>query len=631
MSLLVANNLTKFYGSDEIFRDVSAEVPHGARIALVGPNGAGKTTLINILIGHDIPTDGTLTRAKDIQMGFLPQNPELVGEHTLWEEQLRAFAHLRKMEARLRQLEADMANPDRHDEAIAEYGPLQAEYELLGGYEYETRIRMVLGGVGFGEADYHMPLSKLSGGQKTRALLARLLLSAPDLLVLDEPTNHLDIQAVEWLEDFLSRFQGAVVAVSHDRYFMDNFAQTIWELEFGHLEIYRGNYSHYIQQRDERRERLLKEYEAQQAFIAKEEAYIRKHMGSRWTAQAKGRQKKLETMKRRGKIIFRPQNRKSMALNMQAELRSGDKVLMTRDLAIGYHDDGQVLLRVPDIVLLRGETAALIGPNGVGKSTFLKTITQKLPPLSGEVGLGANVKIGYFAQAHEELNPDNSILDEILAIKPMPISEARNFLGRFLFSGDDVFRPVRSLSGGERGRVALAKLALSGANLLLLDEPTNHLDIDSQEILQAVLEDFSGTILLVSHDRYLVSALATQIWAAQPGELDVFEGTYAEYVAYRNRRMEQAAQKPSGSADTPNVPANADNTQTLNPYQRQKRLAEVEARITTLEESLRQLTTEIERESAAGNSAKVAELGALYTETERHLEAIMAEWELLAE
>lgn len=633
MSLLVANNLTKFYGPDEIFRDVSVEVARGARIALVGPNGAGKTTLINILVGRDIPTEGTIARAKDLKIGFLPQNPELAGGHTLWEEQLRAFAHLRELEARLRQLENDMADPARHDQALAEYGVLQADYEHQGGYEYETRIRMVLTGVGFDEGDYRMPLNKLSGGQKTRALLARLLLSEPDLLILDEPTNHLDINAVEWLEDFLSRFRGAVLAVSHDRYFMDNFAKTIWELEFGHLEVYGGNYSHYIRQRDERRERLLKEYEAQQSFIAKEEAYIRKHMGSRWTAQAKGRQKKLDTMRRRGKIIVRPQNRKSMALNMQTELRSGDKVLMTRDLAIGYADDGQVLLRVPDIVLLRGETAALIGPNGVGKSTFLKTITQKLPPLEGEVGLGANIKIGYFAQAHEELNPDNSILDEILAIKPMPISDARDFLGRFLFSGDDVFRPVRSLSGGERGRVALAKLALSGANLLLLDEPTNHLDIDSQEILQSVLSDFNGTILLVSHDRYLVSDLATQIWAAQPGELDIFEGTYAEYLAYRSRRVEQVPQKQIGNM--PNGVPKDRETPTkkhgLNPYQLQKRLAEVEARIEALETSLQEITIALEQASAVGDSAKVAELGDLYAQTERDLELMMTEWEILAE
>ena len=508
------------------------------------------------------------------------------------------------------------------------------EFERRGGYTYDTRIRMVLGGLGFDADDYNAPLSQLSGGQKTRALLARLLLEEPDLLVMDEPTNHLDIQAVEWLESFLKDFPGTVLVVSHDRYFMDVYANTIWELDWGQIEVYRGNYSHYVKQRAERLERWQKEYEAQQEFLAKEQDYIRKHMGSRWTAQAKGRLKKLETMKKRGKIIAKPRGeRQDMNLRLQASIRSGDKVLMTENLAIGYHDDGEVLLDVPDIALYRGETAALIGPNGVGKSTFLKTVIGQLDPLQGQSEIGASVEVGYFAQAHEKLNPDNDLITEIIDVQVMKISEARIYLGQYLFTGEDVFRKVATLSGGERGRLALAKLSLSGANLLLLDEPTNHLDIDSQEVLQEVLALFTGTILLVSHDRYLIDVLATQIWAASPGAMEVFNGTYREYLAARNKR-EMAAAKSSSSngqsaTKTPSQPAQKKHG--LNPHQLKKRLAQVEDQIHALETQLDELTAAIGEASAAGDADKVRELGAAYTQAEADLETIISEWELLAE
>jgi len=634
MSLLNATQLAKFYGPDEVFSNISIEIPNQGRVALVGPNGAGKTTLLNILTGIDNPSNGTIHIAKEKRIGFLPQRPELVGEHTLWEEQLNAFADLRVMEARLSELEHDMADPDKHDAALAAYGPLQEEFERLGGYTYESRIKQVLAGVGFTPDDYDMHLPQLSGGQKTRALLSRLLLESPDLLVLDEPTNHLDIYAVEWLEKYLRDFPGGVLAVSHDRYFMDNFASIIWEMDWGTLETYRGNYSHYVQQRAERHERHLKEFESQQEFLQKEQAFIRKHMGSRGTAQAKGRLKRLETMKKRGKIISKPRSeRKDMNLRLQASIRSGDKVMMTHDLAVGYPDDEQPLFEVPDITLYRGETAALIGPNGVGKSTFLKTAIGDLDPLSGDVEVGASVEVGYFAQAHEMLDPENNLLDEIYRVQQMQISEARSYLAQYLFTGEDVFRKVGTLSGGERGRLALAKLSLAGANLLLLDEPTNHLDIDSQEVLQEVLEHFSGTILLVSHDRYIIDALATQIWSAQPGDLQVFKGTYREYLNDKRKReeAEKAAALEAANATNGNGAQAAPKRHGLNPYQLKKRLAEVEDQIHALETRLEELNTEIAEASAAGDAAKVSDLGAEYTQTEHDLETIMEEWEILAE
>ncbi|HUN07810.1 MAG TPA: ABC-F family ATP-binding cassette domain-containing protein [Aggregatilineales bacterium] len=642
MSLLTATNLAKSFGADDIFDSISLEIPHRARVALVGPNGAGKTTLLNLLIGADVPDEGSIALARGTRIGFLPQRPELHGDHILWEEMLAAFTDLRRMENRLRDLEHDLADPAKHDSALAAYGDLQHRFEEAGGYLYETRIKTVLNGLGFKPEQYQVPLGRLSGGQKTRALLGRLLLDSPDLLVLDEPTNHLDIQAVEWLEGFLKDFPGAVLAVSHDRYFMDAFASTVWEMDFGTLETYRGNYSHYVQQREERYERRQKEYEAQQEFLAKEMDYIRRNIAGQNTRQAKGKLRRLETMKKRGKLLTRPRNRQTMNLNMNESMRSGNKVITTVNVAVGYADAPAPLFTVPDLTLWRGEVAALIGPNGVGKSTFLKTILGQLPPLGGEVKIGASVEIGYFAQAHELLNPNRTIIDTIMDASGMNPAEARNFLGPFLFQGDDVFRSIGTLSGGERGRVALAKLALSGANLLLLDEPTNHLDIDSQEMLQNVLAGFNGTILLVSHDRYLIDALATQIWAAAPGQMEVFEGTYTEWMAAKAAKaasdpLPVPGKKPSANGDQPSAQPVSSNLKPetkkhgLNPYQLQKRVAKVEEQIEKLESKVAELEAALTAASTNGEYTKVESLGAQYTQAEADLHAAMAEWEQLME
>ncbi|MEP6986136.1 MAG: ribosomal protection-like ABC-F family protein [Chloroflexota bacterium] len=637
MSLLTATNLAKSYGPDDIFDSISIEIPYRSRIALVGPNGAGKTTLLNLLVGHDTPSEGNISIAKGTRIGFLPQRPELAGDHTIWEEMLNAFTDIRRMESKLRELEDKLSDPDSHESVLEQYGELQHRFEQQDGYTYENRIKQVLQGLGFKTGDYDHRLPKLSGGQRTRVLLGRLLLDAPDLLVLDEPTNHLDIEAVEWLESFLREFSGAVLAVSHDRYFMDEFATTVWELDFGMLESYRGNYSHYTRQREERYERRATEFATQQEFLAKEMDYIRRNIAGQNTRQARGKLRRLETMKKRGKLLTRPRTRKNLNLNMNAGMRSGDKVLMTTDVSVGYADADQPLFSVPDITLWRGDVAALIGPNGVGKSTFLKTMIGQLAPLEGEARLGASVDIGYFAQAHELLNPKNSIIDEIMNTKPMTPAQARNFLGPFLFQGDDVFRPIETLSGGERGRVALAKLALSGANLLLLDEPTNHLDIDSQEVLQNVLAGFDGTILLVSHDRYLVDALATQIWAASPGKLEVFEGTYKEYVAARNTGLPLPTKSQNTDSNNAKIPVvsttsngNGAKKKGSN-FKLDKQIAAAEAKVHTLEAKLTELTVAIDKASKEGNAALINKLGVQYGEAESALESAMNEWAELAE
>jgi ATP-binding cassette subfamily F protein 3 len=633
MSIISAHNLSKSFGPDEIFAGVSVEIAHRARIALVGPNGAGKTTLLNILAGFDAPNEGGVTRKRGLRIGYLPQRPETASELTLWDEQLLAFAALREDEARLARLSEHLADATKdaaeHDRLLQDYGELQEQFEAAGGYTYEHRIRTVLHGLGFAPEDYSHPIGLLSGGQKTRALLARLLLEAPGLLALDEPTNHLDIESVEWLEGYLKDFPGAVLVVSHDRYFMDAVATTIWELDFGQIETYRGNYSAYARQREERHARLFKEYEAQQAFIAKEEDYIRRNMAGQNTRQAQGRLKRLERLKR-DDLVLRPRRHRDLGLRLSTTVRSGDLVLRTRGLVVGYE---QPLFSAPDLTLRRGEVAALIGPNGVGKSTFVKTIVEQIAPLAGQVVVGAAVQIGYFAQAHERLDPAQTLLDAVTSAKPMPLSQARSYLGGYLFEEDDVFRPISTLSGGERGRVALALLALSGANFLILDEPTNHLDIASQEALQNVLLDFPGTILVVSHDRYLIDALATQIWSVSPGRLDVFEGTYSEFLAAREKARLEAIERTAaanGAKQAASRPA-AVRKHGLSARELAQRISEAEALITDLETQLETLTADLERASMDGDAERVRALGEAYAQAETELAAAMAEWERLAD
>ena len=648
MSILTTSNVSKYFAADEVFSDINIEIPHGAKIALVGPNGAGKTTLIRILIGLDDPSvnpdtgiAGNVFRSKGLSIGFLPQRPELAGSHILWDELMSAFDELRRREAELHDLADKMGDSSRTDadDVIERYGRLQHEFELAGGYDYETKIKQVLQGLGFVPEDYHKPIGQLSGGQKTRAFLGKLLLESPDLLVLDEPTNHLDINAVEWLESFLNGWKGALVVVSHDRYFMDNVVNVIWELDWQRIETYRGNYSHYVKQREERHARRLAEYEIQQEFIEKQEEYIRRNMAGQNTRQAKGRLKRLDRLKR-DELITRPRQSRELHLNLQANVRSGDKVLMTKDLQVGY-PDGKSLFTVPDLTLYRGEVAAVIGPNGVGKTTLIKTLLNQLEPKHGTSKLGAQVKIGYFAQAHELLHDENSLLDELLTVKDIPISTARDYLAKFLFTGEDVFRPISTLSGGERGRIALAKLALGGANFLMLDEPTNHLDIPAQEVLQAVLAEFEGTILMVSHDRYLINALATQIWSATPGKFDLFEGTYQEYIAAREQERQkrlavQADQKAlEKGRPLPSASHNGGKAQTttgkpsLSTREREKRIAQVEQRIQQLELQLVQLSGDLGVASSAGKVDKVRDLGIAYNETQIELDAKMIEWEEL--
>lgn len=664
MSLITVTNLSKSFGPVDLFSGISFAVPKGARLALVGPNGCGKTTLLRILIGLDEPSGGTSSHAKAVRIGYLPQEAEFEMDGTVWEACISVFSDLIARQAELEKLEAEMSVPEKSDQALARYGPLQHEFERRGGYSYPTRIKQVLTGLGFSTDDYHLPLAHLSGGQRTRAFLGRLLLSDPDLLLLDEPTNHLDIAAVEWLEDYLSQWEGAAVIVSHDRYFLDRVANGILEMAFGATEHYPGNYSAYLQTRELRWEHRRETFEAEKQKLLKDVEYIKKNISGQNVSQAKGKLRRLsrivqaieqvgmdavvnqkwaetaedvaigtspfgpEEAERRVRALRAPKRTlPRLHLNLRPAMRSGELVLQTLNLRVGY--PGRLLFSAPDIVLRRGDCAALIGPNGAGKTTFLKTVLGQLEPLGGEVTLGASLKIGYFAQAHEGLNPENTLIQEIDSIMPnwLP-GQIREYLAKYLFSGDDVFKPVSVLSGGERGRLALAKLALQDTNLLLLDEPTNHLDIPSQEVLEAVLDDYSGTILLVTHDRYLIDALGTQIWEVEPDEstLTLFEGTYSQRRTERERlaglrSVEVSKATPARALRRSVDPAMKEERRRL------ARLQELENKIAALEAELSQIGFRLENPPA--DPAKVAKLGQEYQRVQLEMDGWLVEWENL--
>ncbi len=628
MPLLTAVNLAKSFGPLDLFSDISLSIPHRARIGLVGANGVGKTTLLRILLGSEEPSQGSVMRARGLRMAYLPQEARLESRRSLWQECLTVFGDLIERQAELTRLEAAMSDPLQADFAMKAYGQLQLEFDLLGGYTYETRMRQTLGGLGFRSGDFNRPLGQLSGGQKTRALLAKLLLSNPDLLLLDEPTNHLDIAAVEWLENYLRDWEGGVLIVSHDRYFLDQVVDTIWEMTPA-LEVYRGNYSAYLTQREERYQRRLEEYQDQQEFIEKEEDYIRRNIAGQNTRQAQGRRKRLERLLEETRLAP-PKQPRRLRFQIQFAGRSGDLVLRTANLSVGYHDEGRPLFHAPDLTLKRGECAAIIGPNGAGKTTFLKTLLEQVPPYSGEVRLGASLKIGYFAQAHEDLDPEKTLVDEIEAVAPnwLP-GQIRDYLARFLFSGDDVFKQIRLLSGGERSRLALACLALQGANLLLLDEPTNHLDLPSQEVLQSLLSDFDGTILLVTHDRYLIDALATQIWEVFPDRrsLRVFAGTYSEYKAAL--QVEAAARSAHQTAAAAREKAQRAPRPDRGERKRREKLKNLEAQISELEGKLELLSRRLE--NPPSDPAEVSRLGEEYQQLQHTLEDHLADWAQISE
>lgn len=633
MPLLTTTKLGKSFDPVDIFEDITLSIPYHARMAIVGANGVGKTTLLRILAGEDDPTTGTVHRARGIRIGYLPQEAIKIQEGTLWSSCLQAFETLLSQADELQTMEKAMQVPGCDPQVLERYGRLQAEFDRAGGYTYHNRIEQTLTGLGFTLADYERPLAQLSGGQRTRAMLARLLLENPDLLLLDEPSNHLDIEAVEWLEAYLKDWEGAAVIVSHDRYFLDQVATHILEMTPS-IEDYRGNYTAYLRQREERYLRRMQEYEAQNEYIAKQEDYIKRNIGSQNNAQAKGRLRRLERLLAESRLTAPTKHIRPMHLRFNMAGRSGNVILRTHELEVGYEDEGRPLFKAPDLVLERTECVAIIGPNGAGKTTFLKTILGLLPPYSGEIELGAALKVAYFAQTHEGLNPNNDLVMEINTVAPgMLPGEVRNYLGKYGFQGDEVFNPVSTLSGGERGRLALAKLALSDANLLILDEPTNHLDLPTQEVLQGVLAGYPGTIILVSHDRYLIDALATQIWEMSPdkADLEVFNGSYSEFKEAKERRALRApTQDIAQNVEKPG-PKKGPVKLTLSRNQKQQ----LHKKLVAVESKIRQAEAERDRlegllSNPPSDLGQVSRLASDYQTAQEKLETLMKEWEHVA-
>ncbi len=636
MSLLIANGLSKAFGALDVFVGIDLRVEAGDRIGFVGANGAGKTTLLRILAGDESATAGDIARKRGLTVGYLPQDPPPAGDQTIHEVMLEVFAPLIAQGARLADMEHELAaaaarESEDYPALLEAYGQAQTAFEVAGGYDYETRIRQVLGGLGFNEDEHDKPLAHLSGGERTRALLAQLLLSEPDLLLLDEPTNHLDLEAVEWLEDTLLRWKGGLVVVAHDRYFLDKVANRIWDMNFGRLEAYRGNYSAFRLQKEMRLDRQRKEWESQQEFVAKTEDFIKRNLAGQRTKEAQGRRTRLERFLR-DEALERPQDQRQIRLGLTTQIRSGDLVLATKDLAVGYD---RPLFYCPDVEVRRGDRVALIGPNGAGKTTFLKTVLGEIPALKGRIRLGASVEPGYLAQAQAGLDPDETVLDAILEIRNLPLTQARSFLGQYLFIGEDVFRTIGTLSGGQRSRVALARLTLHGANFLLLDEPTNHLDLDTQEILEAVLKDFPGTVLLVTHDRWLVQGLATQVWRVDGNEMLAYQGNYEEYLRQRAIVLQpdiapEDAPEKTGPTEADRERAREERRQRKAAEKRAEAAAAVEAQIHEMEARLNTLSTQLEAASLAGDVARVHSLGVTYSELDAELHRLMSEWAEMA-
>ncbi len=630
MPLVSTSGLAVHYGADIIFSGVDLDINEGARIGIVGPNGGGKTSLLRVLVGQQAPSEGRVTRSNGIQVGYVPQDPQSTFTGTLREEVLVAFEQVRSLE---KALEAGSRPPDVPDgdaeAAGRRYAALLEQYEALGGYSYERAMDRMVDGLGLRPETLDSPASSASGGERTRAALAKALLGNPDLLVLDEPTNYLDLKGVTWLERYLTHFAPAVVVVSHDRYFLDHMATQIWEIDHGRLNTFPGNFSKYRVLKAERDLRQVKEFEAQQEFIAKEQSFIDRYRAGQRSREAKGRETRLRRLER----IDRPDSDRSISLSSAAASRTGQVVLSTSGLKVGYTDgdrDGgrpTELLSVPDLKLARGSRTAVIGDNGTGKTTFIKTVLGLVPPLEGSVALGQNVKVGYYSQGPDALVDEHTVLDSFLEIKNMPFEEARFYLARFLFQGDDVFRKVGACSGGERSRLALARLLVTEPNLLVLDEPTTHFDIPSREALEQVLMGYSGTILLVSHDRHLVSLLAESLLVAAEGRITAFPGTFEEWTeAQREAEAAVAAvrvREKAKPAPRPK-PVRSQGPKRRNPA---APTVDFEQMIVDLEDRLKGIEKQLQEATLGQDPEEMTRLAEEHARTQADLEQRLEEWE----
>lgn len=641
MILLQVNQLSKSFGADPILTNIKLEVQTRDRIALVGRNGAGKSTLLKIIAGQLSYEAGDIIKPKEVEIGYLAQNTGLESDFSIWDEMLTVFQHLKKQEKLLRQLEESMSNPaifnnpKEYDRILKEYDNLQVSFKENGGYQYESDIRSVLHGLNFHTFDYSTKISSLSGGQKTRLALGKLLLTKPDILILDEPTNHLDIDTLSWLESYLQGYEGAILIVSHDRYFLDKVVNQVYEISRLHITKFTGNYSAYLDQKALNYEREMKQYEKQQEEIAKLQDFIQRNLArASTTKRAQSRRKQLDRMQ----VMDRPLgDEKSASFGFEIERQSGNDVLKVDSVAVGYN--GEKVSEDLSFRLTRGESIALVGPNGIGKSTLLKTIIGNLPQLSGEIHFGSNVTIGYYDQEQTELTSNKRVLNELWDDYPLKNEkDIRTVLGNFLFSGDDVLKTVSTLSGGEKARLALAKLMMKKANFLILDEPTNHLDLDSKEVLENSLIDYPGTILFVSHDRYFINRIATKVLELSPNRATEFLGDYDYYIEKKLEFEELKALEATKNLST----SFQQERQEKSNYQQDKEAKKLERqrkrRLEEIEELIEKLENTIEKNEQLlcepdifQNHEKVLELTKENEQAKEMLENLLEEWTELAE
>ncbi len=635
MILLTLQNVNKAFVMNEVLKDVCLTLQTGQRMGLVGVNGSGKSTLFKLISGAMEPDSGTISLVKGATVGMLTQDADITSELTIQQELERVFEPVRQMEARLRQMEAEMAEKHDDPEAFAQlsnaYSRLTDRFEDAGGYEWPSRIQGVLAGLGFARGRETQPASLLSGGEKTRLCLARLLLTQPDLLMLDEPTNHLDLASTQWLEDTLKKYRGTVLVISHDRYFLNSVCDCMAELSMKRLTQYAGNYDRFAVQRQANLERQLKEYKLQQAEIARQEAIIaryRMYNREKSIKAAESREKRLEKLER----LEKPVSEQKVRFNFTARRRTGDDVLLVKDLKKGF--EGRTLFEHLNLHLRSGDRVAIIGPNGVGKSTLLNIIAGKLAADQGTVVFGSNVDLGYYDQQQAQLHPEKDVLNEIWDDFPrLEMDRVRGVLALFLLTGDDVFQPVGTLSGGERGRVALAKLMLKQDNLLLLDEPTNHLDMDSREVLEGALEDFEGTLLTVSHDRYFINKVATKVIEMSPDGAVEYLGNYDDYLE-KKRILEAGEEEAALSGQTRTQQDKEKRRARLakeSAKALQQRLKQTEADIAATEQAISDLEAQMGLPEVYANPEESTRVAREHREAQEKLDGLYELWEELSE
>ena len=631
MIILQANKIERSFAGEVLFDNINLQVDERDRIALVGKNGAGKSTLLKILVGEEEPTSGEINKKKDISLSYLAQDSRFESENTIYDEMLHVFNDLRRTEKQLRQMELEMGEKSGEDldKLMADYDRLSENFRQAGGFTYEADIRSILNGFKFDESMWQMKIAELSGGQNTRLALAKMLLEKPNLLVLDEPTNHLDIETIAWLESYLVNYSGALIIVSHDRYFLDKVATVTLDLTKHSLNRYVGNYSRFVELKEQKLATEAKNYEKQQKEIAALEDFVNRNLvRASTTKRAQSRRKQLEKMER----LDKPEaGKKSANMTFQSEKTSGNVVLTVENASIGY--DGEILSEPINLDLRKMNAVAIVGPNGIGKSTFIKSIVDQIPFIKGERRFGANVDVGYYDQTQSKLTPSNTVLDELWNdFKLTPEVEIRNRLGAFLFSGDDVKKSVGMLSGGERARLLLAKLSMENNNFLILDEPTNHLDIDSKEVLENALIDFDGTLLFVSHDRYFINRVATHVLELSESGSTLYLGDYDYYV-------DKKAEIEISQTEEASMSNQAKEASPANDYQAQKESQKEARKLMRQIESLEAEIEELETQSQAiseqmletNDAEKLMELQAELDKISHRQEEAMLEWEELSE